>query len=89
MVGKLLKTARSLTPGDIIVYGLGPTEVISIELMPDGITFDYADGSALAYKPSGYLVQFKWRPPFKKNFSIYVAGSKEFEIVAISEGPKL
>ena len=53
MVGKLLKTARSLTPGDIIVYGLGPTEVISIELMPDGITFDYADGSALAYKPSG------------------------------------
>lgn len=86
--GTLTKTARSLVAGDLVMYGSGPTEVLSIELMPGGITFDYADDSAMNYKPGGYLVQFKCRPPFKKNFNVYVAGSKEFTMVNQVPGKK-
>ena len=75
-----VKTAASLAAGDVVVYGSGPTEVLGVKLMPEGITFDYADGSCLSYKPGGYLIKFKCRLPFKKNFRVYTRGATEFTI---------
>ena len=80
MQNVIVKTAASLVAGDVVVYGSGPTEVLGIKLMPEGITFDYADGSCLSYKPGGYLIEFKCRPPFKKNFRVYTRGAAEFTI---------